>query len=63
MIAARQRAGDRARGKTAEADPPAMRTSLGEQIAADFAAGRVVVVDGWVVAVTEAMACAVVYAA
>lgn len=37
---------------------PALAAHISRQIAADFAAGRIVVLDGWVLALTEARQCA-----
>lgn len=38
--------------------PPSSPTNLRQQIQNDFAAGRTVIVDGWVLALTEARQCA-----
>lgn len=56
--------GARYRSSTpAEDDPGVLRRRLGAgspdtEIRADFAAGRTVVVDGWVLSITEARQCA-----
>jgi hypothetical protein len=39
-------------------DPDALRAALEKQVILDFAAGRIVTVDGWVLSVTEARQCA-----
>jgi len=41
-------------------DPPAVRAWLGAEVRADFAAGRLVLVDGWLLAPSEAAAMALV---
>lgn len=47
-----------ARSPAAAAAGPALAGHLARQIAADFAAGRTVILDGWVLALTEARQCA-----
>ena len=42
----------------AQADPARLRAGITRQVRADFAHGRVVRVDGWVLSVTEARLCA-----
>lgn len=39
-------------------DPDALRSALERQVIQDFAAGKIVTADGWILSVTEARQCA-----